>query len=785
MTTAVQERRREPVENDETDYTEKRVPVEDEDLSEDLSDLMGNLLVKERKQKMNKVNKVDDISKELGNLRITQKKEIAVPPDGGGTRKILKPLTDVGCNSEDEADVHDDSSDEEVVVRGDQVKNSREGLTSMGLGNLQHPYSTIDQNALHQPAQGVVKKRGRRPANQTVSLRHGAGGTCRPQTKAKTVAELLKEKREREEFLKKVKNGQIELGPYNTQFQQQQNTAYQQQVLDAFLAQLGPDQSDSLPSFDLDEMQANMPELMNLLVDEQPAQDNDVLMEVMNQYTVNAPTLNQLNVPQTILPTQDNIGLMRNPQAQQHLGSMQHRGRPNSGSSQSSDEGYSALSPSGSTESGYQTSGTSPPRSPDDVLYSQARPLPQMNDDLDMIMEYISEKEPQKGIGGEVAQERAFIQKYHLQSSPANASRISPPSMEFGTGSLLPPNTQCDPTLQQYLQAGIKEPPHAEFTACRVPVNEASITAPQNVSMSASPPLPANQLIPSSSPMPTSSPMVVPGQNFAACSLQSHVPQITQASRASTSSSQFGMCAQALSPMGQLTQANSPQNAPSPQAPSPQSQIADANSPLMQNAQSPQAPSPMGQAYSPPMHQAPSTPMRITPSPQVPSPQGQIAQAHSPSMHYAPSTQVPSPQSQIAQAHTPPMDYAPSPEARSPQSQIIYNQAQSPQILSQNIPAVEENIPSLIPTTCQMASIQQTRALNQAQAMQQQNRPQAQINQVRHPVTPVRRILPKNPPGMPNAVQNTGRINSQEAPTIAIIPGVVLDQQATIPQPGK
>ncbi len=776
MTTAVQESRREPVENDETEYMGKRVPVEDEDLSEDLSDMMENLSVGNRKQKMNKINKVDDISKELGNLSITHKKGIAVPPDGGGTRKILKPLTDVGYNSEDDADVHDESSDDEVVVRGDQVKNSREGLTSMGLGNLQHPYSTIDQTALRQPAQGVVKKKGRKPGSQTVSIKHGSGGTCRqPQTKAKTVAELLKEKREREEFMKKLmQNGQIELGPYNTQLQQQ-TPACQQQVqmeVDAFLAQLCSDQTESLPSFDLDELQANMPELMNLLVNEQPMEQ----MEIANQYTIKVPTQNQMDQPQTILPNQNNIGLMRNPKIQQYNGSMQPRARPNSGSSQSSDEGYSALSP----ESGYQTSGTSPPHSPEDIT-----PSAQTNDDWDIIMEVISEKEPQKGITAEVAQERAFIQRYQLQSNPTNASQISPPSMQFSTGSLLPPNTQCDPTLQQYLQAGIREPPQAEFTACRVPVNEASITAPQNVSMSASPPLPASQLIPSSSPMPTSSPMVVPGQNFAACSLQSQVPQITQASRSSTSNAQLGMCAQARSPMGQLTQANSPQYASSPQAPSPQSQIADAHSPLMQNAPSPQAPSPMGQAYSPPMHQAPSTPMRITPSPQVPSPQGQIAQAHSPSMHYAPSTQVPSPQSQIAQAHTPPMDYAPSPEARSPQSRIIYNQAQSPQMLSQNIPAVEENIPSLIPTTCQMASIQQTRALNQAQTMQQQNRPQAPIPQVRHPVTPVRRILPKNPPGMPNAVQPTGRINSQEAPTIAIIPGVVLDQQATIPQPGK
>ncbi len=760
MTTAVQESRREQLENDDTEYM--GVSVEDEDLS----DLMKNLSVKERKQKMNKINKVD--------ITIIHKKGIAIPPDGGGNRKILKPLTDVGYNSEDDADVSYDSSDGEVVVWGDQVKNSLESLTSKGLGNLKHPYSTIDQNALYQPAQGALKKIGKTPANQTVSIKQVSGGTYRkPQTKAKTVAELLKEKREREEFMKKLmENGQIELGPYNTQLQHQ-TPAHQQQVqmeVDAFLAQLCSDQSESLPSFDLDELQANMPELMNLLVNEQPMEQ----MDIANQYTIKVPTQNQIDLPQTVLPNQNNIGLMRNPQTQAHVGSMQHRVRPNSGSSQSSDEGCTALSP----ESGYQTSGTSPPDSPEDV-----RPSPEMNDDWDIIMEVITEKEPQKEIIAEVAQERAFIQRYQLQSNRTNASQISPPSMQFGTGSLLPPNTQCDPTLQQYLQAGIKEPPQAaEFMACRVPVNEASITAPQNVSMSASPPLPASQLIPSSSPMPTSSPMVEPEQNFAGCSLQSQVPQITQASRSSTSSAQLGISAKAPSPMGQLTQANSLRQLP--QAPSPQSQIAQVDSPPMHNAPSPQAPSPMGQTHSS-LHQAPSTPMRITQSPQAPSPQGQIAQAHSPSMQYAHSPQAQSPQGPIAQAHTPSMHYAPSSEAPSQQSQIIYNQAKSAQMLDQNIATVEETIPSLIPATCQMASIQQTRALNQAQAMQQQNTPQAPTTQVRHPMTPLRRILPENPNGIPNAVQQTGRINSQETPTIAIIPSVVLDQQDTIPQPGK
>ncbi len=65
--------------------------------------------------------------------------------------------------------------------------------------------------------------RGKKPASQTISWKDGEGQSCsQPQTEAKTVADLLKEKRDREEFMKKLaNNGQAGLLPYNNQLQQQ------------------------------------------------------------------------------------------------------------------------------------------------------------------------------------------------------------------------------------------------------------------------------------------------------------------------------------------------------------------------------------------------------------------------------------------------------------------------------------------------------------------------------------------------------------------------------------
>ncbi len=783
MTTAVQETHREPVENDESEYTGKRVPVEDEDLS----DLMGHLTVKDNKAHINKNRQVDDISKKLGRIEITKAKP---PGRSGENPKILKPFTssshqDGSYNSEEEADKNDTDEEDDVVVHGDEVRHSREGLISMGLPKGNSEFSTIDPTALH--AHAGVKKRGRKPAEQTISLKHGAGGTYRTaSSKAKTVAELLKEKREKEQqdaLMKKlVENGQIELGPYNNQ-PQQQNPAYQQQVqlqLDAFL-----DQTDSLPSYDLDELQQNMPELMNLLVSD-PVQDNEVSMEVTNQYTMNTPTHNQMDLSQTILPTQDNNGLFRNHQTQQYVGPVQHQGRPNSGSS---DEGFSALSPSGSTESGYGT-GTSPPRSPDDALYSAASPSPQnlnpeMDNDFNIIMDYIKNDEqqmdiavhPKRPVSTEIREERALIQQHNLQSSGiTHPARVSPPGMHIGNESLLPANTQCDPTLQFLSQSGIKEPPQAEFTTYTVPVNEPSITAPQNLSMPASPPLPASQLIPSSTPMPTSSPMVAPARNISACSLQSQVPQTMETSRSPKSSGYFAMSPQAHSPKvpsprGQISQAHSPQMHCAPQEPSPQSQVVQAHSSPMHYAQSPPVPSPQGQ-----IAQTPLPPMHYAQSPQVPSPQSEIAQAHSPPMQLAPSSQAPSPQGPTARAHSPQMQFASSPQAPSPQGQIA--QAPPPQMQVQNIPTVEDNIPSLIPKTCQMAATQQSGVV-QGQ-VQANYRPQAPT--IRNTTTSFRKILPRpDSNGMPPSVPPASAYQLNQA----VIPGVVLAEQVTIAQPGK